>query len=160
MPGLCRFLAVSAACAVLASPVLAQGPSSLEEATQSPPAPQLTTPTPTQDAPADAAANAPANAASAAAPEVTAPAVTTGPTFGNATSGIRANAAHEDLTTAEAAHRAVTGGSGGGLNKGAIVLIVGGAAIAAGVLIGGTGGAALAIGGALVALYGIYLLLQ
>ncbi|HWZ58572.1 MAG TPA: hypothetical protein VNW46_06295 [Gemmatimonadaceae bacterium] len=81
-----------------------------------------------------------------------------GPTLDNATSGIRANTAHEDLTTAEAAHRAATGGSG--LSKGAVILIVGGAALAAGVLIGGTGGAALAIGGALVALYGLYLLLQ
>jgi hypothetical protein len=82
-----------------------------------------------------------------------------GPTLGSATSGIHANTAHEDLTAAEAAHRAASGGHTG-LSKGAIILIVGGAALAAGVLIGGTGGTALAIGGALVALYGLYLILQ
>jgi hypothetical protein len=97
--------------------------------------------------------------------QVTPPTVTetpaTGPTLDNATSGIRASTAHEDLTAAEAAHRAVTNSTGGGgINKGVIVLIVGGAAIAGGILIGGAGGTALAIGGALVALYGIYLLLQ
>jgi hypothetical protein len=98
------------------------------------------------------APSAPVSVESAAIPDV-------GPTLGNATSGIHANIAHEDLTAAEAAHRAATGG-GSGLSKGAIVLIVGGAALAAGVLIGGTGGTALAIGGALVALYGLYLILQ
>jgi hypothetical protein len=95
--------------------------------------------------------------------DVTPPAVTgpsTGPSLDNATSGIHANVAHEDLTAAEAAHRVATNSTGGGINKGVIILIVGGAAIAGGILIGGPGGTALAIGGALVALYGIYLLLQ
>ena len=92
--------------------------------------------------------------------DVTPPAVTTGPSLDNATSGIRANVAHEDLTAAEAAHRVASSSTGGGINKGVIILIVGGAAIAGGILIGGPGGTALAIGGALVALYGIYLLLQ
>jgi hypothetical protein len=144
MPGLCRFLAVSAACAVLASPVFAQGAStsSVDEPSQA--TTQPVTQATAQDAPLDTPVQT----------------VATGPTFQNATSGIRANTAHEDLTAAEAAHRAAAGSGGGGLNKGAIILVVGGAAIAAGVLIGGTGGAALAIGGALVALYGIYLLLQ
>jgi hypothetical protein len=91
--------------------------------------------------------------------DVTPAAVTTGPSLDNATSGIRANVAHEDLTSTEAAQRAASG-STGGINKGVIILIVGGAAIAGGILIGGPGGTALAIGGALVALYGIYLLLQ
>jgi hypothetical protein len=86
--------------------------------------------------------------------------VTTGPSLDNATAGIHANAAHEDLTAAEAAHRAASSGTGGGISKGVIILAIGGAAIAGGILIGGPGGTALAIGGALVALYGIYLLLQ
>jgi hypothetical protein len=93
--------------------------------------------------------------------EVTPTQVTTAPTLDNATAGIRANTTHEDLTAAEAAHRAVvSAGGGSSVGKGAIILLVGGAAIAGGILIGGAGGTALAIGGALVALYGIYLLLQ
>lgn len=86
----------------------------------------------------------------------------TAPTLDNATAGIRANTGHDDVTAAEAAHRAVVSATGGNnnLRNGAIILLVGGAAIAGGVLIGGAGGTALAIGGALVALYGIYLLLQ
>jgi hypothetical protein len=139
MPGFRRCLAFSVTLAALASPAFAQ-----TGITSDP------TPGP-----------APAAVSSAPAPSDPTPDVApSGPTLGNATSGIRANTAHEDLTTAEAAHRAATGGSGSGLSKGAIVLIIGGAALAAGVLIGGTGGTALAIGGALVALYGLYLILQ
>jgi hypothetical protein len=144
MPGFRRCLALTVTLAALASPALAQtgvtsDPTPGPAAAAASPAPAPSDPTPSDPTP-DVAPS--------------------GPTLGNATSGIRANTAHEDLTTAEAAHRAATGHSGSGLSKGAIVLIIGGAALAAGVLIGGTGGTALAIGGALVALYGLYLILQ
>jgi hypothetical protein len=147
MPGLCRFLAVSTALALLASPALAQD---LAQVPSGPSASEVVT---VPEVPSVAPSSLPT------APDDAAP-VVTGPTLANATSGIRANTAHEDLTTAEAAHRAAASGGGGGINKGALILIVGGAAIAGGILIGGVGGTALAIGGALVALYGIYLLLQ
>jgi hypothetical protein len=151
MPGLCRFLAVSTALALLASPALAQD---LAQAPSGPSAPEAVS---VPEVPSVVPSVAPSSLSTA--PDVASP-VVTGPTLANATSGIRANTAHEDLTTAEAAHRAAAGSGGGGINKGALILIVGGAAIAGGILIGGVGGTALAIGGALVALYGIYLLLQ
>jgi hypothetical protein len=134
MPGLRRFFALTtAAFALSASPVLAQAIAGAPAAN--------VTPSAVTETPA----------------EIPAP---SGPTLDNATSGIHANTAHEDLTAAEAAQRAADAGGHGGIGKGAVILIVGGAAIVGGILIGGAGGTALAIGGALVALYGIYLLLQ
>ena len=137
MPGLRRFVVVGTVVGVLAlaahaSPVFAQSAAqSVAGGTTSDVTPTLVTPA-------------------------------TAPTLDNATAGIRANTGHDDITAAEAAHRAVVSATGGNssFGKGAIILLVGGAAIAGGVLIGGAGGTALAIGGALVALYGIYLLLQ
>jgi hypothetical protein len=140
MPGLSRFIVVSLALVVgTAVPAYAQAVVD-QSGPVSPPS-------------IDADAPAPPPAPATALPDA-------GPTLINATAGIHANTAHEDLTAAEAAHRAANAAGGGGLNKGAILLVVGGAALAAGVLIGGTGGGALAIGGALVALYGLYLILQ
>jgi hypothetical protein len=85
-----------------------------------------------------------------------APSVVTGPAQDNATSGIRNHVSEENLTREQAAAAA----SGHSLAKPAILMIVGGAAFVAGLIIGGTGGTILAVAGALVALYGLYLFLQ
>jgi len=87
------------------------------------------------------------------------PVGTGGPTVARATAGIRAAVAHDDRTRAQAADQIVRDNAGNP-TKGTILLIIGGAAFAGGLVLGGTGGAALGIAGALVALYGIYLLLQ
>jgi hypothetical protein len=85
--------------------------------------------------------------------------VTAGPTVARATAGIRAEVVRDDRTRAQAAEQIVRDNAGNP-TKGTILLIIGGAAFAGGLVLGGTGGAALGIAGALVALYGIYLLLQ
>jgi hypothetical protein len=79
-----------------------------------------------------------------------------GPTLAAAQSGFRANVATEDVTAQEAADRAAHGGFG----TGGALLIVGGAAFIAGLIIGGGVGTALAVGGVLVAAYGLYVLLK
>jgi hypothetical protein len=79
-----------------------------------------------------------------------------GPTLAAATSGIRANVATEDLTAQEAADRAAHSG----LGTGGALMIVGGAAFIAGLIIGGGAGTALAVGGVLVAAYGLYVFLK
>jgi hypothetical protein len=79
-----------------------------------------------------------------------------GPSQDNATAGIRSHVSEENLTREQAAAAA----SGHSLTKPAILMIVGGAAFVAGLIIGGTGGTILAVAGALVAIYGLYLFLQ
>jgi hypothetical protein len=88
-----------------------------------------------------------------------APSAVSGPTFDRATAGIRAGTVRDDRTRTQAADQIVRDNAGNP-TKGTILLIIGGAAFAGGLVLGGTGGAALGIAGALVALYGIYLLLQ
>lgn len=80
-----------------------------------------------------------------------------GPTMAAAESGIRANVATENLTAQESADRAA---HGAGLGTGTALLIVGGAAFVTGLIIGGGAGTALAVGGVLVAAYGLYVLLR
>jgi hypothetical protein len=80
-----------------------------------------------------------------------------GPSLVAATAGIRANTAKEDLTAQEAARRAA---HHGGLGPGGALMIVGAAAFIAGLIIGGGAGTAVAIAGAAVGLYGLYLFLQ
>jgi hypothetical protein len=80
-----------------------------------------------------------------------------GPSLMAATAGIRANTAKEDLTAQEAAQRAA---HHGGLGPGGALMIVGAAAFIAGLIIGGTAGTAVAIAGAAVGLYGLFLFLQ
>jgi hypothetical protein len=85
-----------------------------------------------------------------------APSAVAGPTQDNATAGIRSHVSEDNLTREQAAAAA----SGHSLAKPAILMIVGGAALVAGLIIGGTGGTILAIAGAVVAIYGLYLFLQ
>ena len=76
-----------------------------------------------------------------------------GPTLAAATVGVRANVARGDRSTNTAAHK-------GGLGTDAILMIVGAAALLAGLLIGGGAGTAIAVAGAVIGLYGLYLYLQ
>jgi hypothetical protein len=81
-----------------------------------------------------------------------------GPTLAGATAGIRSNAAKENLTMQQLADRASQGHDRVGLDV--ALMIVGGAALIAGLLIGGGAGTAIAIGGAVVGLYGLFLYLR
>jgi hypothetical protein len=83
--------------------------------------------------------------------------VTAGPTLSAATVGLRANAAREDLTEQQLAQRAA---HHGGPGTSVALMIVGGVAFIAGLIIGGGAGTAVAIAGAAVGLYGLYLYLQ
>lgn len=80
-----------------------------------------------------------------------------GPTMAAAESGIRAHVATEDISAQEAADRAA---HGAGLGTGGALMIVGGAAFVTGLIIGGGAGTALAVGGVIVAAYGLYLFLK
>jgi hypothetical protein len=80
-----------------------------------------------------------------------------GPSLAAATVGLRANTGKEDLTAQEAAQRAA---HHGGLGTSGALMIVGAAAFIAGLIIGGGAGTAIAIGGAVIGLYGLYLYLQ
>jgi hypothetical protein len=81
-----------------------------------------------------------------------------GPTMAAATSGVRAPILTEEVSAQDAAERAMK--SGGGLGTGGALMIVGGAAFLAGLIIGGGAGTALAVGGVLVAAYGLYVFLK
>lgn len=87
------------------------------------------------------------------------PAGDVGPSMAAATSGIRANTAKEGLSWQASADRAAAAHQGG-LSTGGILMIVGGAALLAGLLIGGGAGTAIAVAGAVTGLYGLYLYLQ
>ncbi|HSY81214.1 MAG TPA: hypothetical protein VK807_05605 [Gemmatimonadaceae bacterium] len=80
-----------------------------------------------------------------------------GPTVEAARSGIPAHVATEDLSPQEAADRAARGA---GLGTGGALMIIGGAAFITGLIIGGGAGTALAVGGVLVAAYGLYIFLK
>jgi hypothetical protein len=81
-----------------------------------------------------------------------------GPQLAATTSGIRAHTAKENLTAQQYADRASGDNHHVGLD--AALMIVGGAGLLAGLLIGGGGGTAIAIGGAVIGLYGLFLYLQ
>ena len=80
-----------------------------------------------------------------------------GPTVAAAESGIRAHVVTEEISAQEAADRAA---HGAGLGTGGALMIVGGAAFVTGLIIGGGAGTALAVGGVLVAAYGLYVFLK
>jgi len=79
-----------------------------------------------------------------------------GPTSSSATAGIRSRS--ETLTRQQLADRAAA--SHGGLGTDGVLMIVGGAGFIAGLIIGGGAGTAIAIAGAVMALYGLYLYLR
>jgi len=81
-----------------------------------------------------------------------------GPTTSAATAGIHAHTAREDLTTRQLADRA--SGNHSGLGTDGALMIVGGAGFIAGLIIGGGAGTAIAIAGAVIALYGLFLYLR
>jgi hypothetical protein len=76
-------------------------------------------------------------------------AVPVGPTLDAATVGVR----HQAVETNAAARRS-------GMGQGEALMIVGGAAVLVGLLIGGGAGSAIAVGGAIVGLVGLYEYLQ
>ncbi len=76
-----------------------------------------------------------------------------GPSLAAASAGVRANVAREDASSRAASHD-------GGIGTAGVLMIVGGAAILAGLLIGGGAGTAIAVGGAVAGLYGLYLYLK
>ena len=81
--------------------------------------------------------------------------VVAGPTLGNATVGVR----HVDAT-ATAAKAAPAAPRGGGHSHGEVLMIVGGAAILTGIVVGNNAGYAISIAGAVIGLYGLYEYLQ
>ena len=85
----------------------------------------------------------------APSPVLTAPATSLGPTLA---------AAHVSLSTEEAAPLAMNASAYRmGRREGRVFALVGGAAVIAGVLIGGDAGTVIAIGGAGLGLYGLYI---
>ncbi len=98
-------------------------------------------------------ATQPAPAAVPAALDAAAPAaVPAGPSMVAATAGIHANVATTNATRAADHH--------GGLGTGGALMIVGGAALIVGLIIGGSAGLIIAIAGAALGLYGLFLFLQ
>lgn len=95
----------------------------------------------------------PAPAAAPAPSSTEAPATPAGPSMDAATAGIHAHIA-ADATTHEADRH------GGGLGTGGALMIVGGAALIIGLIIGGGAGLVVAIAGAALGLYGLFLFLQ
>ncbi len=79
-----------------------------------------------------------------------------GPTSTSATAGIRAHSS--TLTRQQLADRATA--AHGGFGTDGVLMIVGGAGFIAGLIIGGGAGTAIAIAGAVMALYGLYLYLR
>jgi hypothetical protein len=84
--------------------------------------------------------------------DVAAPARATGPTVDAARSGVTRQTTSE-LRPAAQTRRA-------GLGQPVALMVVGGAALLAGLIIGGGAGTVIAVGGALVGLYGLYEYLQ
>jgi hypothetical protein len=74
-----------------------------------------------------------------------------------ATAGIRPRMEADNLTAKDAVARAA---HSGGFGAGGALMIVGGAAFIAGLLIGGGAGTAVAVGGVLVGAYGLYIFLR
>ena len=98
-----------------------------------------------------------AGAAPAARAQSTAPAApAVGPTLAAAGAGVRAHVAavsrEEALASATAPRRT--------FGRGEVLMIVGGAALLTGLIIGDDAGTLIAVGGAVVGLYGLYLYLD
>jgi hypothetical protein len=93
-------------------------------------------------------------------PIPTAPAVASpealGPAFSAATAGFHAHSA--TLSRQQLAERAAA--AHGAVSTSGILMIIGGAGFIAGLIIGGGAGTAIAIAGAVMALYGLYLYLR
>ena len=90
-------------------------------------------------------------AASTEAPAATPAPAPAGPSMDAATAGIHAHVVADD----HSADR-----HGGGLGTGGALMIVGGAALIIGLIIGGGAGLVVAIAGAALGLYGLFLFLQ
>ena len=84
--------------------------------------------------------------------DVAAPAKTPGPTVAAARVGV-SRATSPELKTAQAPRRA-------GLGQPVALMVVGGAALLAGLIIDGDAGTVIAVSGALIGLYGLYEYLQ
>jgi hypothetical protein len=108
--------------------------------------------TPASNAPVSPVAStvAPATVTNATTPVAT-PAATTGPTTETARAGI----APRESKTLTVNNSAATG-SHVGAGQNVALMVVGGAALITGLVIGGDGGTLLAIGGAVVGLLGLY----
>lgn len=91
------------------------------------------------------------SASPAAAAAVAAP--SSGPTLESASVAVRQPASSTKETTATAPAQR-------GLGKSAALMVVGGAAVLTGLIVGGGAGYAIAVGGAVVGLYGLYQYLQ
>jgi hypothetical protein len=88
-------------------------------------------------------------------------AATSGPTSSSAAAGIRSQAATDDLSRQELARRNLDQDGGRrGIGRDAVLMIVGGAAVVAGALVGGTAGTALIIVGAVIGITGLVLILS
>jgi hypothetical protein len=80
-----------------------------------------------------------------------------GPTMAAATAGFHVSQAADDPQSRQAA---ADRAAHAGLGTDAALMIVGGAGFLAGLIIGGDAGIAIAIAGAIVALYGLYMYLR
>ena len=106
--------------------------------------------------PSAARAQTVASAQSSSMPVVTASVqAPSGPTLDDATVGIRHSADQSATTPANVGAPAVRHG-----DQATTLMIVGGAALLAGAVIGGNAGTIIMVGGAVVGLYGLYLYLQ
>jgi hypothetical protein len=148
------------------SPAMVSAPAQLADAATVADQGPIAAPAPATSIPADNAAGTPPAIEHVSIPEpeavlttAAAPAGDVGPSMAAATSGIRANTAKEDLSAQASADRAAAAHQGG-LGTGGVLMIVGGAALLAGLLIGGGAGTAIAVAGAVAGLYGLYLYLQ
>jgi hypothetical protein len=132
-------------------------PVTLDLAATSPDIGTSAAPAPAPDLAIEPIPDAPPNVGSAEATDATVQGLG-GPQLAATTSGIHAHTAKENLTAQQFADRASGDNHHVGLD--AALMIVGGAGLLAGLLIGGGGGTALAIGGAVIGLYGLFLYLQ
>jgi hypothetical protein len=88
-----------------------------------------------------------------------APVAASGPSLSSATAGFQSRTEH--LTRQQLADRAMDQDGGRhGLGRDAVLMIIGGAAIVAGAIVGGTGGTALIVVGAVIGLTGLVLILS
>jgi hypothetical protein len=83
---------------------------------------------------------------------------TTGPTSSAATAGFRSHSVTENLTRQQMADRAANADHNG-LGRNVVLMIIGGAAIVTGAIVGGGAGTALIVVGAVVGITGLVLVL-
>jgi len=129
---------------LFAAPVGAQAPAPASDAAE----PAMTAPSLTRtDAPTSDADRAPNESRSTAA--------VTAPGFEGLRAGVRAPIAREEVRTPSTIAM-----QGRGLSQAEVLMIVGGAALLAGAIIGDDAGTLIMIGGAGIGLWGLYLYLQ